>query len=82
MFISNGTGVSMAASWNDFPETWSKSAMRCERQVQTGDFNGDGRTDLIEMWVTDDPGTAGDYEFWKGKVYLSNGKNFLPQPTI
>ncbi len=69
VFLSNGSGFS-TQTWNHpaFPQTFDLG-----HRVEPGDFNGDGKMDLLEQWLANGN--------WTGTIYFSTGTNFVAQPS-
>jgi RHS repeat-associated protein len=67
VYLSNGTGFS-AQTWN---HPAIPAAGDLSHRVEPGDFNGDGKMDLLEQWLANGN--------WYGTIYLSTGTNFVAQ---
>ena len=68
VFISNGSAF--------VAQTWAHPAIPIgdiNHRLQPGDFNGDGKIDLLDQWF------SGGY--WNAQIWLSTGTNFVAQPV-
>ncbi|MDE2385444.1 MAG: VCBS repeat-containing protein [Alphaproteobacteria bacterium] len=86
VYLSTSAGMA-AASWVHpaIPSKYSNSSayipdgtndnkfapINLTNRVDMGDFNGDGKTDLLEHWFANGS--------WNGRIWLSTGSNFVPQ---
>src|SRR3569832_178173 len=70
LFLSNGTGINATATW-----THTSSDVDFSRfSIYTGDFNGDGKTDLLLIadGLTGHNGVSTNHQLW-----LSSGSSFV-----
>ncbi len=73
VWLNMGSGFAKQIWAMPSPPSKFSDHIDSSRRVDSGDFNGDGKTDLLEQWFADGN--------WNGKIWLSTGSNFASQPV-